>query len=130
MAHYESPPFGRGDTFYNGGTIDSTNYGGLQLEGAQWFFQDLQWITSGIIGAKPARTNRLVKCMVVRNVSAAAILPSQLVTLQKVGTDGRYYCGRVDGLVTTTADRCYPADEFLPSAGVPVGDLFWIVIET
>jgi hypothetical protein len=128
MAHWESPPFGRGETFANGGAIDSNNLPGTQLPGTEWLFEDLQWNTPGVIGAKPNRTNRLVLCRIVRNTSLVNILPGQLVTFQKTGTTPGYGA-HVDGLVCTTADRCYVADEWLPAAGVPPNDLFWIVVK-
>ena len=129
MARNENPPFGRGETFYNGGYIDSNNLGGLQMEGAIWEFEDVDY-TPGKVGAKPARTNRRVKCMIVRNVSGITLLPKRLVTFQNAGVDGRYRAGRVDGYVTTTAQRGYPVDEYLSATnGVPNNDLFWVVIE-
>ncbi len=132
MARNENPPFGRGETFYNGGTISTTapgGLGGLEFEGKTWVFEDLQYNTPNLVGAKPARTNRDVLCMCVRNVSGVNILPCQLVNLQSAGTDGRYYLGRVDGLAAVTAQRAYPADEWLPAAGVPNNDMFWVVIK-
>jgi hypothetical protein len=101
----------------------------LELEGKTWVFEDIQYNTPNQVGAKPARSNRDVLCMVVRNVSGVNILPGQLVNLQTAGADGRYYLGRVDGLAYVTAQRAYPADEWLPAAGVPNNDLFWIVIK-
>lgn len=128
MAKRENPPFPRGSTFYDGATIDTNNLGGLQWEGTIWEFEDLN-LTGTTTGAKGARTNRPVKCMVVRNVGAAALLPKRLVTFQTAGTDGRFIAGRVDGYATTTAAEGYPVDEYLPSAGVPVNDLFYVVID-
>lgn len=125
MARNEAPPFGRGETFYNGGTIDSSNLGGVNLEGMVWEFEDVDY-SSTSPGAKPARSGRKVKCMCVRNVGAAALLPKRLVTLQQ---SAGAILGRVDGYARLTADRCFPVDEFLPAAGVPVNDLFWLVIE-
>lgn len=124
MARDENPPFARGETFYNGTTINSSDLGGLEHEGKTWVFEDILVNAAG--GAKPQRSNRPVKCMCVRNVGAAAILPGQLVNLQKSGVN---YLGRVDGLSFVTGQRGYPADEFLPAAGVPVNDLFWVVVE-
>lgn len=119
----ENPPFPRGETFYNGLSIDSTNLGGLQFEGAEWEFEDVQ-INAGV-GAKPNRTNMKVRCRCVRNVAAIALQPKRLVTFQL--TAGMYG-SRVDGYATTTAQRGFPVDEYLPAAGVPVNDLFWIVV--
>ncbi len=126
MARNENPPFDRGQTYYGGATIDSNDLGGLSLEGMEFEFEDLNYAlpTAGG-GAKPARTNRKVRVRVVRNVGAAALLPKRLVTFQL--TAGFYGC-RVDGYATTTAQRAFPVDEYLPAAGVPVNDLFYIVV--
>lgn len=129
MARNENPPFGRGETFYNGGTINTSDLGGLEMEGKTWVFEDLQYSTPNLVGAKPARSNRDVLCLCVRNVGAVNILPKQLCNLQLAGTDGRYYLARVDGESNATAQRAYPADEWLPAAGVPPNDLFWLVIK-
>ena len=132
MARDENPPFGRGETWYGlspAPAIDSANLGGIQHEGKIWKFEDVTVSASGATGARPARSNRDVYCMCVRNVSGIALLPKRLVTLQKTGTDGKFFLGRVDGYATVTADGpAYPVDEFLTSAGVPNNDLFWIVV--
>ena len=126
MARHENPPFPRGSTFYNGGTIDTNNLGGVNLEGSVHEFEDVD-LSAGT-GAKPNRTNFPVKCMIVRNVAAAAILPKRLVKLKK--TAGYYLLGQVDGYGTITADApVFPVDEWLPAAGCPVNDLCYIVVE-
>ena len=112
MARNEAPMFPRGSTYYNGGTIDTNNLGGTQHEGKEYVFEDNTY-----------GTNLYVTVRIVRNVGAAALLPSRLVTF-KAG----YYGQRVDGYGTTTAQGVAGVvDEFLPSAGVPVNDLFYIV---
>lgn len=127
MAKRENPPFPRGSTFYNGGTIDSANLGGENLEGTIWEFEDID-LSATSSGVRSARTNRPVKCMIVRNQSAGALLPKRLVTLKT--TDGGTYTGEVDGYATTTAQGpAFPVDEWLPAAGVPQYDLFYVVIE-
>lgn len=128
MAKLESPPFERGATFFNGGTVDSTS--GSNLEGNMWTFEDLDLsgrysATQG--GSTNARSNRPIKCMVVRNASGITLLPKRLVTLQ---ASGLYYLGRVDGYATTDAQGpAFPVDEWLPDTGVVANDLFWIVVE-
>lgn len=125
MAIGESPPFARGETYFNGGTADSTS--GANYEGSIVEFADLDYSANSAVGAKPSRSNRVVRCMVVRNVAAAALLPKRLVTLKKTGL---LFCGQVDGYADVTAeDRAFPVDEFLPTTGVPVNDLFYVVIE-
>lgn len=120
MARNENPPFERGATFYNGETIDANDLGGLGIEGMEWVFEDRD------PGSATQRTNRPVRCRVLRNTSAGALLPKRL---------GRFEAGagefgsRVDGYATTLAAEAVPIDEYLPAAGVPVNDLFWGVIE-
>jgi hypothetical protein len=133
MARNENPPFSRGETFNNGGTITadaSTGlYGGYEHEGKIWEFEDLVYNQSGVVGSKQQRTNRMVKCMAVRNVSGIALLPSRLVSLQKGGTDGRFVLGRADGYSMAFAGSLVAVvDEWLPAAGVPDKDLFWAVV--
>lgn len=128
MARTENPPFERGMTFYNGGTIDANNLGGVQHEGKIWEFEDLDYSNTSV-GAKKQRSGRMVKCMCVRNVSGIALLPKRLAGIYTAGADGKYALGRVAGYTTTTNERGYPIDEFLPAAGVPANDLFWVVVE-
>src|SRR4051812_27789861 len=125
MARNENPPFDRGQTFYNGATIDTNDLGGLSLEGQEFEFEDINWSSSSSPGAKPARTNRRVRVRVVRNVAAIALLPKRLVTFQLSGVN---YGARVDGYADVTSERSFPVDEYLPAAGVPVNDLFYIVV--
>lgn len=131
MARDENCPIMRGDTFYNGATIDTNDLGGTQWEGTIWRWEDRVWNSSTFTaGAKPNRSNRPVYTMIVRNVAAAAILPKRLVKPQTGGSDGKYFLGRVDGYITTlAAGPAYAVDEFLPSAGCPVNDLCHVVIE-
>lgn len=123
MARDENPPFPRGSTFYDGGTIDSNNLQAVNLEGKVYTFEDVLLSDTGSV--KSVRTGRPVKCMIVRNVGAAALLPKQAVTLQLSAG----IAGRVDGQACTTAVETYPIDEFLPTAGCPVNDLCYVVIE-
>lgn len=109
--------FARGTTF---GTTSLTD-GSADLEGLEALFDDVN-PTTGV-----RRSNAKVRCRIVRNVSTVALLPKYLVTLQASAGVSR---GRVDGYcITTGAARAYPVDEYLPSSGVPVNDLFWIVVE-
>jgi hypothetical protein len=128
MARNENPPFPRGGTFW-GGTVPtaSADYAGkTDLEGKTWLFEDLDYSVSA--GVKPYRTGKYVKCMCVRNVSAAAMLPKQVVHMKTSGS-GKEFAGQVDTIGATVGQRAYPVDEFLPAAGVAVNDLFWVVVE-
>lgn len=112
---------GRGETFYNGGTIDSNNLGGANLEGQEKVFEDINWGATG--GAKPARgAGRKVTCRLVRNNSGITLYRKRLVQLDPANG------GKVIGYASNYSQYCYPVDEFLPVSGVPANDLFWIVV--
>lgn len=125
MAVRENPPFGRGETYYNGGTIDSADLKGQEIEGQEFWFPDIDYNASGV-GAKPKRSERMVKVRAVRNTAAIALLPKRLVRFE---ADGLEYGARVNGYTAVDAERGYPVDEFLPAAGVAVNDVFYIVVE-
>ena len=113
MARDESPPWGRGSTYYNGETIDTNDLGGKNLEGKEFVFEDTEY-----------GTGESVRVRVVRNASAGALLPGRLVSFQST-----YIGKRVDGYADTLAELSFPVDELLPSAGVPANDLFYIVVK-
>ena len=138
MARNENPPFERGLTAYNGATIDPNNLFGFQDVGKDWLFEDVD------PNLKTQRTNAYVRCRVVRNVSGGALLPKLLVVYQTsnspAGGTGQndptqtfgseisgYSVG--DGLAPQASNITVPVDEFLPVAGVPNNDCFWVVVE-
>lgn len=123
MARNEAPPFGRGETFFGTGGTPNAN-DGANLEGKTWVFEDLDFTQAG---AKPARSNRDVTCMVVRNKTGSALLP-KLIAKMKVDGSGKEFLGQVNGYATTVGDKGFPIDEFLPAAGVADNDLFWVVV--
>lgn len=113
MARDEAPPFARGETFYNGGTIDSSNLGGVNLEGKEFTVEDT------IYG-----TGCRVRLMVVRNTSAVNIQGKRLVQF-----DPAYLRQRANGYANVANQYSFPSDELLGSNGVPVNDLFYVVVE-
>lgn len=131
MARNENPPFSRGETFYNGGTItaDSSTslYGGYEHEGKIWEFEDLIYTQSGVVGSKQYRTNRAVKCMACRNKSGISLLPGYVVQFSTSG--GSTTLGSISGYCTKDGQSLVGVvDEWLPSGGVPANDLFWVVV--
>lgn len=102
------------------GAADATEF--AHLEGREYIVNDV----SPSSGNAAQRTGRSVTLRLVRNVSGFALLPKKLVTFQ--ATAGKYGA-RVDGHVDTTAEHCYPVDEYAPAAGVPDQCLFYIVVE-
>lgn len=122
MSRSNDPGFGRGETFYSGRTIDTNNLEGTELEGLTKEFEDVNW--ADVASAKSRRTNRRVLCRLMRNMSGVALLGGRLAVSDTASP------ARVTGYAITTAQgRIVPVDEFLPSAGVPHGDLFWSVIK-
>lgn len=112
--------FPLGQTYFNGTTpATSTDYGTTQsLEGTERTFENRN-VTDPIT----VRTGGNIECVLVRNVATIALLPSQAVTW-KSGQEGK----QVDGLVKLdAAEIAGIVDDRLPAAGVPVGDLFWLM---
>lgn len=130
MSFPTDPPFQRGSTFYNGETIvtppSGDFLGGYNLEGLEYTWQDSE-LPGGGYG-----TGLLVRCRVVRNSTGGPVLPGQLVSLNATSRaidNAAVLPGtNADSIARTTATHGYPADEFLPAAGVPNGDLFYVVV--
>lgn len=121
MARDDAPPFARGETFANGGPIDSTNLGGVNLEGKEYVFE-----VNAPDGPTSDSSGRLIRCRVVRNVSGVNLKPARIAVYKAADP----YETQVDGYTYAVGDR--PAgvvDEFLPPAGVPNNDLFYLVVE-
>lgn len=110
-----------GATYYGPNvTIDTNNYGvSVGVEGAEAAFNDVDPSNRLI-----KRSNRQKRCILVRNTSGIALLPKRIVRWA-----ANYRGKRVDGYTTTTAaEAAGVVDEFLGSAGVRNGDLFWITV--
>lgn len=108
----------RGRTWYAGETIDTANLTGTQLEGKAVVFKNADPSAPTAL-----RDQQDVEGIIVRNMSGIALLPGMIVQW-KSGYRGT----RVDGYVRTTAQNAAGVvDDFLPSAGVPHGDLFVLI---
>lgn len=121
----ENPPFARGTTYMGlTETIDTANLAGINLEGKEYIFEDLD--PRGAAGSVAVRTNRPVRCRIVRNMAGTTLFAKycgqQGVTAGKVNV-------YLSGLVAVGATRGFPIDEYLPAAGVRNGDLCYVVIE-
>lgn len=117
--------FGRGQTYFGGGTANATD--GAHLLGQTRVFEDIDWGgTAG--GMKTARTNRKVVCMAVRNTSGSTLLPKRVAKMKTDGS-GYQYLSEVMGYATSAGEVGYPIDEFLPAAGVVANDIFWVVVQ-
>jgi hypothetical protein len=122
MARDETPPFARGETYYNGETIDGNNLGGVNLEGKEYVFE----VNAPDDYAASDPSGRPVRVKVVRNRSGINLKPARIAHFNPADP---YECS-VDGYCYGVSQR--PAgviDEFLPPAGVPPLDLFYLVTE-
>jgi hypothetical protein len=128
MARDENPPFPLGSTFFGGDSTVINATDGFQFEGVEYAFEDID-LTNGTIGAAPYRSNKRKVMRCVRNVNATALLPKQLAKLYTGGTAASNIQGQVNGVGGSAADKCYPADEWLPSTGCLQNDLCWVVVE-
>lgn len=113
MARDETPPFPRGNTYFQGGTVDAV--GGYNLLGKEWRHEDTTY-----------GTNQYVTIRAVRNTGAFALLPGRVVAFDSAGVPP---LGTVNGYATTTAAPGCVLDEFLPSAGLLANDVGYIVVE-
>jgi hypothetical protein len=128
MARDEAPPFARGETYYNDPTVaanaanDPLGLGGVNLEGKEFVFE----VNAPDDPAGSDTSGRLVRVRVVRNVSGQALKGGRIAVFKA----GDPYETQVDGYAFAVGDR--PAgviDEFLPAAGVPNNDLFYLVVD-
>ena len=121
---FEDLPFPLGETWAQDSTPTSTD--ASWMPGKEYWVKTINIAASGI--AKPDLTGKPKRVRIVRNTSAAVVLPKRLV---KMKTDGTGYEMLSEGMAyaTTVGELCYPADEFLPSAGAPINGLFYIVVE-
>jgi hypothetical protein len=116
-------PFTRGETWYNGAHIDTSNLGGVNIEGKEYDSQP----------NAPDDTNqfdpsgRPITLKVVRNRSGISLKPGLLAHFDISGT---YPLETgVDGYTDAAVDLVAGViDEFLPPAGVPPNDLCYLVI--
>jgi hypothetical protein len=118
--HTLSLPFPRGKTFYNGGTIDTANLQGAHYEGTEYTVDDVD-PTDGTRRSYSPVTLRIVRW----SQSVYNALPKHRVTF-KTGT----YYGECDGRCDIGFEGpAATVDEYLAAAGVPNGDLFYVVVE-
>lgn len=118
---YDDPPFPLGQLGGISGPTDvlvaSSAPAGSDFYGIIKLFPDVNPITGRV------RSNRVKKCLAVKNTSGITLAAKRLVTL-KAGSlfevDG--YGFRTDGVTSGVVD------EYL-TAGVPNGEVFWITID-
>lgn len=104
---------------------DAENGDGSHVLGIRKEFLDVTPST-GVVNS-----NRPVECICVKNTSGSALLPGQVAKFKlaptaSVGWSG--IIGEVDGLATASDRLVGVVDEYLPAAGVPNGEVFWLVV--
>lgn len=113
MSLYDDPPFALGQTL---GVSSATD--GTSVVGEVKVFPDVN-PTNGRV-----RSNRLKKCIAVRNASGVALLPKRVVVFKS----GSFT--EVDGYdADTTKVPAGVVDEHLPAGGVAANDVFWLTVE-
>jgi hypothetical protein len=110
---HEVLPFPRGTTF---GTTDTAV--GNHLEGQEYWVDDIHPTT------KVRRSPQKVCLKIVRNSAVHVILPKRVCRF-KASNWGR----EVDGYVVTQLLHGAVADEYLPSTGAAINDLFYVCVE-
>ena len=73
------------------------------------------------------RTNRRKVCVAVKNSATIALAPKRVVRFSL--TAGKLF-SEVDGYsAVLNEERIGVVDEWLPAAGVTVGDIFWVTVD-
>lgn len=113
MSLYDDPPFALGETLGVSSASD-----GNQWVGAVKVFPDVNPKTGAV------RSNRVKKCVAVRNSASVALLGKRVVAL-KAGS-----FTEVDGYASVAnAELVGVVDEHLPAGGVAVNDVFWVTVD-
>lgn len=113
------PGFARGQTLgiTNTNVYDAQVGDGSHLLGVRKTFRDENPTTGALL------SNHTVDCICVKNTSGGAILPGTLV---------KFAAGailtEVDGGAVAATLLMGVADEYLPAAGVPNNEVFWVVV--
>lgn len=112
------PGFGRGQTL--GITYkwyEAENGDGSTVVGTRKVFRDEHPVSGAIL------SNRTVECIAVKNTSGAALLPGAVAKFKDSAI-----LSEVDGLAVAATTLMGIVDEYLPAAGVPDGEVFWLVV--
>jgi hypothetical protein len=116
MAHFEEPPFARGDTYFGTGTPTAND--GDQICGRKYEFPDT---VNG--------TNYKVVCMAVRNTSGSAITVARACGEFDTGVNS------IDREISqfpanTAGAYCWPLDDaYVVGTTIADDDIFYVVVE-
>jgi len=112
------PGFGRGQTLGVTVTLyEAENGDGSTVVGTRKVFRDEDPKTGAL------KSNRTVECIAVKNTSGSALVPGAVAKFKDAAI-----LSEVDGLATTSTALMGIVDEYLPSAGVPNNEVFWLVV--
>lgn len=125
MARDETPPFCRGESFYNGSTPDLTVFSSpLNLAGKEYIFEPAS--ASNEFSIDTDNSGRAIRVRCVQNVSGQNLLPGRIVRYKVT----KPLETQVDGYVFQAADEIAGVvDEYLPAAGVANNDFFYIIVD-
>ena len=113
MSLLSDPPFALGQTLGVSSASDGGNWVGVVK-----VFPDVN-PTTGVV-----RSNRLKKCIAVRNASGVVLLPKRMVAWKS----GSFT--QVDGYTNITDEASAGiVDEHIPASGVAANDVFWVTVE-
>lgn len=104
---------------------DAESGDGSHIVGTRKVFRDEDPRTGRIL------SNRTVECIAVKNVSGGALLPGAVVKFKNDVTIGQFsggILGEVDGGAVAATTLMGVVDEYLPAAGVPNNEIFWLVV--
>lgn len=96
---------------------DSESGDGSHVVGTRKVFRDEDPKTGKLL------SNRTVECICVKNTSGDPLLPRTIARLKPAAI-----MTEVDLLATPSDSLFGVVDEYLPAAGVPDGEVFWLVV--
>lgn len=115
----------RGQTWYRGRTPDSNALEATNLEGQEFWHDDIDLSASGQI--KVHRSPHKIRTIVVRNMGTPALLPKMTCVFSATANVNRR---RVAGMGYLTGQSVAGVvDEFIAAAGCPQYDLCHVVVE-
>ncbi|NDE15091.1 hypothetical protein EBZ80_09200 [bacterium] len=96
---------------------DAESGDGSHIVGTRKVFRDEDPKTGKLL------SNRTVECVAVKNTGSSALLPGQVAKFKDAAI-----LSEVDGLAVAATTLMGVVDEYLPAAGVPVNEVFWLVV--
>jgi len=125
------PPFGLGQTWFSLGaseTLKNDSYHGIQSSAS--YGDNFVGVVKEFVDVNPitgqVRSNRRKVCVAVKNTATIALAPKRVVAFNTAA--GKLFT-EVNGYAAVlNEERVGVVDEWLPAAGVTVGDIFWVTV--